>query len=233
MREIAARLERELLAVYGACRVEGPYRYEPAAAGRRSLRNRCLYYLTTLERPEDAARCLEQYRQADNMTEKLAALSALARHPFPEREAVLQDFYQSWKDEPLVVDKWFALQAAAPVPDALARVQALYRHPAFDIRNPNRVRALIGSFALRNPRWFHDASGEAYAWVAERVLELDALNPQVAARLVAVFNRWRKYDDSRQALMRAQLERILAADKLSKDVYEIVSKAVATGCSGQ
>jgi aminopeptidase N len=161
------------------------------------------------------------------MTEVQGALAALCETAAAEREAVLADFYAKWKDEPLVVDKWFQVQAAAPRADALETVARLLGHPAFSLRNPNKVRALIGAFASGNQVGFHRGDGAGYAFLADRVLELDPLNPQVAARLLGPMARWRRFDATRQAAMRAQLERIVGRPGLSKDVYEIASKSLA------
>lgn len=193
------------------------------AIGRRSLKNCCLGYLATDEAGIELA--LRQYRRAGNMTDQLAALKALVHGDGTERESVLGDFFNQWEHEPLVVDKWFTLQAATPRADVLARVQQLLTHRAFEIRNPNKVRALLGAFS-QNPIGFHAADGSGYAFIAEQVLALDTLNPQVAARLLGAFTRWRKYDASRQEKMCRELKRILANDKLSPDVYEIAAKSL-------
>ncbi len=139
----------------------------------------------------------------------------------------LAAFYERWRDEPLVVDKWFSLQAMAQRPDAVETVRRLLDHPAFTIKNPNRVRSLIGAFATGNPTGFHRADGAGYALFGDQILRLNALNPQIAARLLgAALERWRRYDEGRRGLMRAQLERVLAAPNLSRDVYEIASKTL-------
>jgi aminopeptidase N len=170
--------------------------------------------------------CLAQLRGADNMTDTIAALDLVAGSELPERPQALADFYAKWRDDALVVDKWFALQAMAQRPDAVEAVTGLLGHEAFTLRNPNRVRALLGAFAAGNPTGFHRADGAGYLLVADHVLELDPRNPQVASRLAKAFDRWRRYDAKRQNLMRAQLERILAAPKLSRDVYEIATKSL-------
>ena len=161
------------------------------------------------------------------MTDTLAAMVPLNNIDCPERAQVLQEFYDQWKGEALVVNKWFSLQASTSLPDAFKYVQQLLQHPDFDIRNPNRVRSLIGAFSRGNPLHFHSADGSGYRFVADQVLQLDALNPQVASRMVSVFNNWRKFEPGRQKLMKEQLERIMATPDLSKDVFEIVSKALA------
>jgi aminopeptidase N len=223
---LAHALTDRMLEVYNACHSDAPYMFTAEAAGRRRLKNQMLAYLVDTGDPDMRALAMRQFRGADNMTDRLGALSALIDTTCAERDEVLAAFYEQGKDDPLVVDKWFAIQAASALPDTLAQVERLRGHPAFTMRNPNKVRALVGSFAHRNLVRFHGADGAGYRFVADRVLELDPLNPQVAARLVSAFNRWRKYDATRQQLMRAELERILAATGLSRAVYEIVSKAL-------
>ncbi|NIR31609.1 MAG: aminopeptidase N [Gammaproteobacteria bacterium] len=226
-RNLARDLREEWLRAYTECPSLGPYRFGPEEAGRRSLKNLALAHLAELEEPEMTTRCVDQFRSADNMTDSMAALAVLAQHECPEREEALAAFHEHWKDDALVLDKWFTIQATSRLPDTLQRVRALMEHPAFHLKNPNKVRALIGAFCHANPVRFHDASGEGYRFLAERVLELDPLNPQIAARLLGALNRWRRYDEHRQGLMKAELERILAAPGLSRDTYEIASKALS------
>jgi aminopeptidase N len=222
-RKIATALEPELTATYRALRSDAPYAPEPAAIGRRALRNLCLGYLAELGL---SALADEQFRRADNMTDALGALACLANADCPEREPALQAFYDKWRHEPLVVDKWLAVQATSRLPGTLARVRQLLGHPAFDIKVPNKVYALVRAFAANHVR-FHAADGSGYAFLAERVLELDRLNPQVAARMARGFDRWRKFDAVRQALAHRQLEHIADAAGLSRDVAEIVGKSLA------
>ncbi len=160
------------------------------------------------------------------MTDVVAALSVVLDRQHPVRDEALTRFYRRWEKEVLVVDKWFALQATSSAPDTLDRVRALTRHPAFDIRNPNRARALIGAFANGNQVRFHAADGAGYAFLGEQIATLDPLNPNIAARLVQPFAKWRRFDPARQALMRGELERILALPKLSKNTYEQASKSL-------
>jgi aminopeptidase N len=160
------------------------------------------------------------------MTDRMAALRLLVDIDIPERQAALDDFYARFRDDPLVLDKWLALQAVSALPDTLARVEALLDHPAFSLRNPNKVRALIGSFTAANPLRYHAQDGAGYAFHVARTLALDRVNPQVAARLLAPLGRWRRFDALRQERMQAALERILAAPQLSRDVYEIVAKSL-------
>ncbi len=176
---------------------------------------------------EAEAAALSQYRAAANMTDRMAALRALAHSRSCEREAVLEDFYHRFRDEPLVVDKWFALQAGIEDEQAVERVRGLLDHPAFTRTNPNRVRALLGSFATGNLPGFHRADGAGYRLVMDQVIALDPVNPQVAARLATSFGRWRRYDPARRALMRAELERLAATPGLSKDCADIATRSLA------
>ncbi|GBE11484.1 aminopeptidase N [bacterium BMS3Bbin12] len=226
-RALAKALHEPLLETYRSLGESGPYRIDPDSVGRRSLRNLCLGYLMQGDDPRTVQLCLDQFHSGTNMTDVLAALSALARSERPEREPALEEFYERWKDDPLVVDKWFAIQASAPLPDALERVRALTRHPAFNPRNPNKIRALVGAFCRGNPARFHARDGAGYAFLGDWILELDPINPQIAARLVGVLSRWRRYEPRLGELMRAQLERVLAAPNLSRDTYEIASKSLA------
>jgi aminopeptidase N len=205
---------------------QGAYQIDAASMGKRRLKNVCLAYLGHLEDSAIPALCAEQYYQANNMTDSLAALGVLNDIDCPERSAALDHFLERWKNDPLVMDKWFALQATSSLPDTLQHVEQLLNHPLFDMRNPNKVRALVGSFALRNPLRFHAADGSGYVFLADRVLWLNERNPQVASRMVRPLMNWRHYEPVRSALMKAQLERIQAHQGLSGDVYEIVSKSL-------
>jgi aminopeptidase N len=225
-RNIAAALREPLLAAYRSLQVSGPYSPDARSAGRRSLRNLCLGYLMELDDPEIRGLCNQQLQRADNMTDVMAALGALANCDCPERPGALEDFHRKWRDEPLVVDKWLAVQAGSRLPGTLAEVRRLTAHPAFDIRNPNKVYALVRVFCANQAR-FHAADGAGYDFAAEKVIEIDALNPQVAARLARAFDRWRKFDAGRRARARAALERLRESPGLSKDVSEIVLRALA------
>ncbi|VXC10403.1 aminopeptidase N [Pseudomonas sp. 8BK] len=195
---------------------------------RRSLQNISLSYLMLSGKAEVLAACSEQFENADNMTERLAALAVLVNSPFEAEKAVaLASFADFFKDNPLVMDQWFSVQAACALPGALQRVQQLMQHPAFTLKNPNKVRALIGAFAGQNLLGFHQADGSGYRFLADQVITLNALNPQIASRLLAPLTRWAKYGSARQAQMKAQLQRILASGELSSDVYEVVSKSLA------
>ncbi|GLU40611.1 aminopeptidase N [Pseudomonas sp. NBRC 100443] len=205
-----------------------PYLAEAEHIARRSLQNIALSYLMLVGGDEVLAACLEQYEACDNMTERLTALAVLVNSPYDdERAKGLEMFADYFKDNPLVMDQWFSVQAGCTLPGGLERVQALMGHPAFTLKNPNKIRALIGAFANQNLVNFHRADGAGYRFLADQVITLNALNPQIASRLLAPLTRWRKYAPARQALMRAELERILASGELSSDVYEVVSKSLA------
>ncbi|XXF10572.1 aminopeptidase N [Pseudomonas sp. D2-3] len=195
---------------------------------RRALQNIALSYLMLGDQPQVLAAALDQFENSDNMTERLTALAVLVGSKFEaERSKALEAFAEQFKDNALVMDQWFSVQAASTLPGGLARVQALMEHPAFTLKNPNKVRALIGAFAGQNLVNFHAIDGSGYRFLADQVIVLNGLNPQIASRLLAPLTRWRKYGAERQALMKAQLERILASGELSPDVYEVVSKSLA------
>jgi aminopeptidase N len=225
-RDLARALRAELLSAYDAHAVPGPYSPDAQAAGRRALRNLCLGYLMELDDRASRDLAYAQFERAGNMTDAMAALGALANCDCPERTQALDAFYARWKHEPLVVDKWLAVQAGSRLPGTLAEVRRLLAHPAFDIHNPNKVYALIRSFCGNHVR-FHAGDGGGYAFLAEQVIAIDAFNPQVAARMARAFDRWKKFDAGRRQQARAALERIRDAAGLSNDVAEIVSKALA------
>lgn len=205
-----------------------PYLAESSHFARRSLQNIALSYLMLTGRAEVLAACLEQYEVCDNMTERLTALAVLVNSAFEaEKAEALKAFAEHFKDNALVMDQWFSVQAASTLPGGLARVQALMQHPAFTLKNPNKVRALIGAFAGQNLVNFHALDGSGYRFLADQVITLNALNPQIASRLLGPLTRWRKYGEQRQVLIRGELERILASGELSSDVFEVVSKSLA------
>ncbi len=223
--EIGRALKPALRARYDALGDRAPYAPDGISIGRRGLRNVCLAYLAAAD-ADGVARARAQFDAQANMTDVLAALSVLAQTDTTDRVAALDAFYARWRGDDLVLDKWFSIQAASSRPGALADVRALYAHADFDLRNPNRVRALVGAFASANPVRFHDASGEGYRFLADAVIALDPMNAQVAARIVTPLGAWRRQDTARQALMRAELERILATERLSKNTYEQVAKSL-------
>ncbi|MBM3546806.1 MAG: aminopeptidase N [Alphaproteobacteria bacterium] len=224
---LSKRLSDRWGALYEANRLSGGYRFEADDLGRRSLRNVCLAYLTAEDSRDARRRAALHFETASNMTDSVAGLSRLAELGGIEGETALARFHDRWKGDALVLDKWFSIQASAPSADALARVRKLIDHPAYDRKNPNRIRALVSTFAGANPVRFHDASGGGYRFLADQVIATDKFNPQVAARLVGPLGRWRRYDQVRQVLMKAELERVVAEPGLSKDVFEIASKSLA------
>jgi aminopeptidase N len=219
-------LQAQWLETYASYRTDEPYSIEAEAIGRRALKNLALDYLVASGSEQGGSLCAAQFAQANNMTDRIAALMLLAESDLPERAEALASFYDRWRGDALVLDKWFALQAQAQRPDAIDQVTRLLGHEAFSLKNPNRVRSLIGAFAAGNPTGFHRADGAGYALVADQLLALDRLNPQVAARMMTPFGRWRRYDAGRQEHMKAQLERILSSPSLSRDSFEIASKSL-------
>ena len=228
-RALAVALRDDMAARYQALAAAGAGEFSASAPAMadRSLKNSLLGYLMLTGEQQVLGWCVRQFVEASNMTDRQAALVALVNSPFEQqREAALADFAERWSAYPLVMDQWFSIQAMASQPGALERVDKLMGHPLFTLRNPNKVRALIGAFVNQNLPNFHAIDGSGYAFLADRIIELDRSNPQIASRLVTPLSRWRKFDDERQALMRGQLSRILA-EKLSPDVYEVVSKSLA------
>jgi aminopeptidase N len=227
LRELAAAHRDELAAARERCRTGAPYAIDKLSIDRRRLANAALAYLSLLGEPETTAWVVRQFETADNMTDLEAALISLVDIEGSEREAALESFYQRFQGDPLVIDKWFSVQARCKLPDTLARVLDLAGHPDFNLRNPNRARSLIGFFTVGNQVRFHAPDGAGYRFLADVTLELDSMNPQLAARLVSSFNPWRRFDAERRALMKQQLERIAGHPALSKDVFEIVGRALA------
>jgi aminopeptidase N len=224
---IGARLGAALAETYERMVTPGPYRPDAQSAGRRSLRNVCLDLLAATEQTEAVARAVAQYQNADNMTDRMAALAALALHAPRERTAALEDFYDRYAQDPLIIDKWLALQAAIPAAGTLERVQELTSHTAFSMANPNRVRALIGAFAQANHTQFNRADGAGYDFIADTMLALDPKNPQVAARIMGAFRSWRALEPRRRAQAEATLRRVVAVPTLSRDLHDIVARTLA------
>ncbi|WP_455231815.1 aminopeptidase N [Geopseudomonas aromaticivorans] len=228
--EISRELFGLLWARYQACREASrntPYAADAVQIARRSLQNIALSYLMLAGSDEVVDVCEDQFQHTDNMTERLAALAVLVNSPFEsEKATALAKFADYFKDDALVMDQWFSVQAGSPLPGGLERVEALMHHPAFTLKNPNKVRALIGAFANQNHVNFHRLDGAGYRFLADQIIALNALNPQIAARQLTPLTRWRKFDSARQALMRGELERILASGELSSDVFEVVSKSL-------
>ena len=223
-RAIAERLGDALRDAYGANHSNQPFSPDAVQAGQRALKNAALSYLAVLDDDDDLV--AGQYRAADNMTDRVAALRLLVDRDGPMRREALDDFHDRYAANSLVLDKWMGLQAISSLPDTLERVTGLLDHPAFSLKKPNKVYALIGGFAGGNPLHFHAAGGAGYAFLADRVLELDRVNPQIGARILAPLGRWQRLDEARQGLMKSQLERILASPGLSRDILEIASKSL-------
>jgi aminopeptidase N len=225
-REIGLHLEAALAETYKALDDRGPFKVDGPSIGRRALKNVTLGYLAATGQPSAVALAEAQFAAQRNMTDVLAALRILANVEGPARETALAAFYERWAHEDLVIDNWFQIQAMSSLPGTIDHVRALTQHPAFDQRNPNRVRALIGGFSMANPAKFHDASGSGYAFLAEQVQQLDAINGQMAARMVVPLGTWRRQDAARQALMKQALEQILATENLSKGTFEMATKSL-------
>ncbi|MBN7797989.1 aminopeptidase N [Parahaliea mediterranea] len=226
LRALASHCEANWLDAYRRSAVDAPYAPEAAQIAARGLRNTALEYLAAA-REEHINLARAQYTAAGNMTDRLAALRVISQRAAAQvREETLAGFYRDWRDESLVVNQWLQVQAAMPGDDALERVRQLMAHEAFDLRNPNKVRALVGGFANGNPLQFHRGDGEGYRFLADVVEQLNSRNPQIASRLLTPLTRWRNYAGERANLMRAQLQRLAALPGLSPDVYEVVSKSL-------
>lgn len=225
-RAIAEAHAAEFHRIYEIYRVNAPYEPDAAGMGRRMLKRTALGYLGALETRESVALAKAQFDAADNMTDRMDALAVLNQLAVPEREEALEAFYNRFQGDHLVVNKWLSVQASCPLPGTLGTVKRLLTHPSFDLTNPNKLRAVIGVFSLSNPANFHATDGSGYEFLADQVLEIDKFNPQVAARLVPPLGRWRRFDASRQALMKAQLERIAGTTQISRDVAELVVKSL-------
>ncbi|KAF5478236.1 hypothetical protein F2P56_004816 [Juglans regia] len=225
-KQLALELEAELLTTVEKNRSSEEYVFNHPNMARRALKSVALAYLALLEDPKYTELALHEYRTATNMTEQFSALVAIVQNPGKTRDDVLADFYSKWQHDFLVVNKWFALQAMSDIPGNVENVRSLLNHPAFDMRNPNKVYSLIGGFC-GSPVNFHAKDGSGYKFLGEIVLQLDKLNPQVASRMVSAFSRWRRYDETRQNLAKAQLEKIMSTNGLSENVFEIASKSLA------
>jgi aminopeptidase N len=224
---LALHLNHELRRLHTGLQDIGEFSPDSAGAGRRALRNAALELIAANPRTDVADLALGHYQAAANMTDAMGGLNALMLVGGEAFEGALADFYERWKSEPLVIDKWFALQARDPGEGALGRVLGLTAHPAFDPKVPNRLRALVSSFANFNPVRFHDPSGAGYRFLADQILAVDGFNPSVAAKLVDALGGWRRYRPELGALMKAELERIAATEGLSKNVYELATRALA------
>ncbi len=225
-RALGEALASEFIHVYEQNRDIAASPLDEEAVGKRAIKNLCLEFLVKAQVANAMPRAFDQFQEAQNMTDCSAALALLGHVACPEWEEARDTFYHRWRQEPLVVDKWFCIQAASSRQNALEHVGRLTRHTAFNHENPNRVRALLGTFAHSNAVRFHALSGSGYDFVADWVLRLDAVNPQMAAYLMSAFNQWRRYEPQRSQLMRAHIEAVLRARQLSPDVREIVLKSL-------
>jgi len=225
-RSLAQALRSDLEAIYKANRSKGAYHPDAASSGKRALQNVVLSYLAELDDEAVHALAQKQCDNANNMTDRLAALAALTNSHAEDKQDALADFYAEFEDEALVIDKWFTLQATARTTDVDA-VRALTQHLAFALKNPNRARSLIFSFCNGNPSAFHATDGSGYAFWSEQVIALNSINPQVAARLARSLDRWRKYAPALQEKMRAALQKVADAPNLSRNVAEVVTKSLA------
>jgi aminopeptidase N len=227
VKAIAHAHAERLAQLYEHMRDAGDFSPDAASAGRRALRNACLRYLTAADDEAAAGLADAHYRTASNMTDMVAGLAALTRMESPLRDAAFTHFHDRFRGDALVLDKWMSLQAGSPLPETVTAVRGLMKHPAFDIRNPNRVRALIGAFSGNHLR-FHGADGDGYRLVGEVIRTLDPMNPQVAARMAGAFESWRRYDEGRQALMQAELKAIRDLSGISPNLFEVTGKMLSS-----
>ena len=224
----AQHLEEHLFNTYQNCNQRMDYHYNAKEMARRRLQNICLKLLTTLQNKDYFKLAFDQFTQATNMTEQVGAINALLHHECHEREQVLNLFEKQWGDDNLVMDKWLSFHAISKIPTALRNVKHLMNHKVFSLKNPNKVRALIGAFAGQNSYAFHHPNGEGYEFIAQQIVKLDAINPQVASRLARTLMRWGIFAQPYRQKMHEQLEFIAKHKSLSKDVFEIVSKSLST-----
>ncbi len=229
-RKLAVSLTPALKQVYDSLNVPTAYSVSAQDIARRSLKNIALHYLVIQGAQENIQLCEEQFNNASNMTDEFAALTAIVHSPkqaaIKIKQELLEQFLTKWKHEPLVVNQWFSVQATSPLPGTIDRVRELINHPMFDIKNPNKLRSLIGGFAMRNSINFHDKNGSGYRFLGEQIQRLNTQNPQIAARMLTPLTKWRKYDQNRQKLMLAELTQLAELPSLSNDVYEVVTKSI-------
>ncbi|MBU2643186.1 aminopeptidase N C-terminal domain-containing protein, partial [bacterium] len=222
---LAEILRETLLDVYHQNQARGPFSVDAKTVGQRSLKNMALGYLTALDDDATLQLCQEQYARASNMTDEMQALTFLANRDYPGRQQALDAFSEKWQDDPLVMNIWFGIAAASRLTD-INQIETLLTHPRFDINNPNKIRALIGTFCSVNHIQFHAEDGSGYRFLADQIVRLNTVNPQIASRLLTPLTRWRKFDNRRQSLMKAGIKRILKISDLSRDVYEIAHKSL-------
>ena len=225
-KSLAEQLQTQFQALYDRYHKDESGQFDAGAIGRRRIKNSCLSYLATLESDESYQLAEKQFSSAKNMTDQMAALAVIVESKNPAKAHSLDSFYLQWQDQPLVVDKWFTLQACSSAENTFATVQSLMQHPAFELTNPNRVRSLIGAFSQANQLHFNAENGQGYQFLADQVIALNNINPQVASRMVSALTQWKRFDKTRQGLIKAELERIINTPDISKDVYEIASKSL-------
>ncbi len=226
--QLAQKLEDELLAVYqenSQANAQQIFSLSPESMAKRFLKNQSLAYLMYLEGQGESL-ALTQFNEADNMTDQMAAFKSLVHHQVENSDKVLEEFYQQWQHDNLVMDKWFSVQATIPHIASIARVKQLFEHDDFDIKNPNRVRSLLGVFCAANPLCFHESGGSGYELLGRYIEIIDAMNPQIASRLCVPLTRWKRYNEQRQTLMKTQLQRLISLPNLSNDVSELVEKSL-------
>lgn len=223
---LAIRLKNQMQKLYDDNQTTGPYTPDASSIGRRSLKNTALHYLMSADKDTYIQTVFNQYAKANNMTDRFSALGLIIDHDTSEKkQQVLEGFLNEFRNEELVVDKWFSIQATSKLSDVVERVKELYHHDAFTLKNPNRARSLVQAFTT-NMAGFHNSNGEGYKFVADIIIEMNALNPQTASRFIASLQNWRQFDPHRQMLMKAQLERIMDTPDLSKNLFEIASRAL-------
>src|SRR6185437_12237285 len=223
IRAVASAHGRKIREIYESLADRGGYSPDAKPAGKRALRNALLRYVTAADDDAAAEIADHHYRSATNMTDMIAGLAALSRMNSQKRDDAFALFYDRFRSDPLVLDKWMMLQAGSPLPGTVDGVRALMTHPHFDIKNPNRVRSLVGAFSGNHLR-FHARDGRGYALVGETVRALDGLNPKMSAGMASAFENWRRYDADRQALMRAELEKTLKTEGISPNLFEVATK---------
>ena len=226
-KQLAITQEERLLQLYQHCQQQGEYQITPQAIGQRSLKNICLSYLLMLNKAEYFQLAKDQYDNANNMTDQISCLQSILHYNCIEKELIKDDFFTKWQDTALVIDKWFSALASSQAENALEDILALFDHPSYNIKNPNRARSLLGALSS-NSVVFHDESGRAYAFLADKIIEIDILNPQLAARLAGVFLHWKRLVPSLKKLMKSQIERIISTENLSEDVSELMRSALST-----
>ena len=223
-REIAKSCISIFKSLYVKCDLAKEFSVDPAEVGRRSLKNTCLVYISLVDGNENTELAFEQFSKASNMTDEISALSVLSHLDIEYSDKAIQQFYEKWNGDVLVMNKWFAVQASSHKPQVLYRVKELEKSPAYDSQNPNKIRSLIGAF-VGNVQ-YHSADGSGYSYLADKIIEIDGFNPSMSSGLARCFRKYAKMDESRKELMRVQMERILAVKDLSKDTFEIISKTL-------